>query len=263
MRYFLGLLAAVALVAGATKLGYDRFENEINTKTAAKTSTQASTTTLPPIIPSADQVVVVGVVSNAHIESALLDPLLVPLTITTPERGLSASGTFTGVTIDGAESSIHWDAGTPLQLGSAGETVGSLAVGAVTLDADASNMVVSFPDDEPQGISPDSFKINSPVAVAAGSGLSTARDNAAFEATPTATVTFTGGASTTFATKALTARGPGKVVLNGSLTLVRPDRSQSKITSITLDKGPFTLSFTPDVNGLKIQATLQGTVTTS
>jgi len=263
VRYFFGLLAALALVAGATKIGYDRFEDEIETRTSPR-PTLPTATTLPNILPSADQVVVVGIVSATHLESALLEPLRVPLTFNTPERGLTASGTLTGVTIDGEDSSIHWDAGTPLKLvGGGTDANGSLAPGAVTFDADASNMVATFPDELPQGLTPATYTISSPVAVSAGSGLATPHDSVTFEATPTATITFTGGASATFPTKALSVHGPGKAVLTGSLTVVKPDRTQTQVSSITLDKGPFTITFTPDVNGLRVQATLQGTVTTA
>lgn len=260
VRYFLGLLVAVVVVAGATKVGYDRFQDEVETRTSSATSLPPVTgTTLPDVLPSADQVVVVGTVASVHLETALLEPLATPLTVTTPERGLTSSGTFTGVTVDGADASIHWDAGTPLQLGGAG---GSIAPGAVTVDVDGSNTVVTF-DEQPQGITAGSYTIGSPVAVSAGSGLATPRDSVAFEATPTATVTFTGGATITRPTQALTARGPGKVVLTGSLTVVRPDGSQATVTTITLPAGPFTVEVTPDPAGLKVKATLQGPVTTS
>jgi hypothetical protein len=264
VRYFIGLLAAVALVAVATKVGYDRFEDEIETRSGPKATTQPTGTTLPPILPNDEQVVVVGVVSSAHLESALVEPLLVPLTINTPERGLTASATITGVTVDGEDASIHWDAGTPLALGGGGGTAGgSIAPSPITFDADASNMVIGFADDQPQGITPATYTISSPVAVSAGKGLASPRDSVSFEATPSATVTFTGGASTTFPTKALTLKGPGKVVLTGSLVVVKPDKSQTKVSSITLDKGPFTIKLTPDVGGLQVQATLEGAVTTS
>jgi hypothetical protein len=264
MRYFFGLLVAVALVAGATKVGYDRFQDEIETRSGPRPTAKPTGTTLPSILPSENQVVVVGVVASAHLESALVEPLLVPLTINTPERGGTASGTITGVTIDGEESSIHWDAGTPLALGAGGtDPVGSVAPSAITFDADASNMVVGFKDDQPQGITPGRYTISSPVAVSAGAGLASPRDSVTFDATPSATVTFTGGAAATFPTKALALKGPGKVVLTGSLTVVKPDKSQTTVSSITLDNGPFTITFTPDVGGLRIQATLQGAVTTS
>jgi hypothetical protein len=264
VRYFLALIAAVALVAGATKIGYDRFEDEIETRAAPRPTLPGTGTTLPSVLPSENQVVIVGIVSAAHLETALLEPLRVPLTFTTPERGLTASGTLTGVNIDGEDSSIHWDAGTPLQIvGGGTDTNGSLAPGALTFDADASNMVATFPDEIPQGLTPATYTISSPVAVSAGAGLATPHDTVTFEATPTATITFTGGASLTFPTKALSAHGPGKVVLNGSLTVVKPDRSQTQVASVTLDKGPFSITFTPDANGLRIQATLQGTITTA
>jgi len=260
VRYFFGLLAAVALVAGATTLGYNRFQDELETRTAPSTTAPKTTgTTLPDILPSSGQVVVVGTASAVHLESALLEPLPTPLTITTPSRGLDAGATFTGLTVDGQDSSIHWDAGTPLQLAGVG---GSIAVGAVTVDADGANTVVTF-GDLPQGLSSGPYTISSPVAVSLGSALPAARDTVGFTATATATVTFTGGASTSFPTQKLSARGPGKVVLTGGLTLVRPDGTQSSISTATLPTGPFTVELTLDDKGLTVRATLQGAVETT
>ncbi|MEO7557211.1 MAG: hypothetical protein ABIV94_11480 [Acidimicrobiales bacterium] len=260
VRYFLGLLAAVALVAGATTLGYNRFQDELETRTAPSTTAPKPTgTTLPEVLPSGGQVVVVGTVSSVHLESALIDPLPTPLTITTPNRGLDAGATFTGLTVDGQDSSIHWDAGTPLQLAG---TAGSIAVGAVTVDADGSTTVVTF-GDLPQGVTAGPYTINNPVAVSLGDALPAARDTVGFTATATATVTFTGGAAASFPTQKLSARGPGKAVLTGGLTLVRPDGTQSTISSATLPTGPFTVELTLDDRGLTVRATLQGTVETT
>src|SRR4051812_34497491 len=100
VRYFLGLLAAIALIAGATKIGYDRFEDEIQTRTSTSGgATSAPSTTLPDILPGLNQVYVAGTIANAHLETALIDPLTLPLTITAAQRGLESSATITGVTV--------------------------------------------------------------------------------------------------------------------------------------------------------------------
>ena len=78
MRYFFSLLAAVLLVAGVTKVGYDRFEDEIETGSGSPAVTE-TTTTLPSVLPNERQVVVTGIVTTAHLESTLLPPLNVTL----------------------------------------------------------------------------------------------------------------------------------------------------------------------------------------
>ncbi len=254
MRYFVWLVAALALVAGATKVGYDRFEQEIETRTSPHES--AVTTTLPQQLPGQDQVLLVGTIAHAHLESALLDPLILPVTITTPQRGLSAGGTFDGVTIGGKSGSIHWDAGTPLKLSGSG----ALALGAVDLDVDTSTITIQM-GEKPHGLSAGDYQISSPVAVQTGKSLATPQDSASFTAGGASTVAFVGGALTTFPVKAFTAKGPGKVVLNGAFTLVRPDGSQVYVTNVSFDTGPFDATFTPSANGVQAKVTLQGQYT--
>jgi hypothetical protein len=259
VRYFLGLLAAVALIAGVTKIGYDRFEDEIRTRTntAEAGPTAAVTTTAPEVLPAANQVFVAGTVANAHAETALIDPLALPLTITAQTRGAESSATFTGVTVDGKAASIHWDAGTPLQLAGSG----SLVPGAGTLDIDTSSISFTF-GKRPQGIAPGDYTINSPVAVSIGKGLAQPHQSVSFKATSSAAVIFTGAISTSFPTRTFTAKGPGKVVLTGSLAVVQPDGAQASASSATLDAGPFQLQFLPAGDNLTVKATLQGAVTT-
>jgi hypothetical protein len=99
------------------------------------------------------------------------------------------------------------------------------------------------------------------VAVGTGS-LATPADHVTMTAVDGSGVVFRGDATATFGTVSLALQGNGKVVLTGDLVLVRPDKSQKKVPSVSFETGPFGVKVDPTATGLQVSATLQGAVTT-
>ena len=268
MKYLVGLLVTIAVVVGATIAGYNYFENEIETRAGTSAGTSGGGgddggvigggTTVPTSLPRQSQVIVQGTVTSIHLEGARVDSLPMPLVVTTPSRGNGSGGTFQNVQVDGQPTEIEWDAGQPLRLGGDG---GFLVTGPLTIDADSTNTVIGL-GKAPHGFAAGTYTITSSVAVGSG-GLGKAVDSVSFVATNGSSVAFRGEASTTLPTRALAMRGTGNVVIQGDLTVIRPDGSQTKITSATLPAGPFDVSITPGGSGLAVNGTLQGDVTTS
>lgn len=260
MKYFVGLLAALGLAAGLTVGGYSLWERALSTRTGSDNGgviAGGGGSAAPSTSPAPIKVTVTGTVTAIRIEGAV-GSLALPLTVTTPERGAGSGATIKGVTVDGAPSEIEWDAGRPLNLAGDG---GALALAPVVVDADASNMVISL-GSSAHGFAPGSYTIDTPVAVGTG-GLAKPVTSVTFAASKTSTVAFRGGASTTFEPRALSLTGPGKVVLAGDLTLLKPDGSTTKAAMITLVAGPFVLSIVPVDGGYTLQqASLQGVIQT-
>ena len=266
MKYLAGLLAVVALVGGATVLGYNYFEHAVDTRSGGGGGRgvddggvikAADTTTVPTSLPNSNQVIVTGTITTIHLEGARIDSLPMPLTVTTPQRGEGAGATMQNVQVDGASTDIEWDAGTPLQLAGDG---GALVTGPCTVDADPTTTIVGF-GTSPNGFAPASYAVSSPVAVGTGS-LARPVDQATMVASDQSAITFRGDASTTYGTVALTMNGTGKAEIHGQLVVVRPDGSQQQVSSVVLDNGPFKAAIDPTASGLQVSVTLQGTVTT-
>ena len=267
MKYFVGLLALLGLAAGLTFGGYTLWDHAVATRTGADdnggvigggpsggTDTTATTT------PAPKQVTVTGTVFSLHAEGAVMAPLALPLTITTPERGEGSGATIKAIMVDGKPSSIEWDAGLPFELSSEGDG-GALVVAPLTVDADRDHVYVSY-DDAAHGFAPGSYHLDTPVAVGTG-GLATPVKSVTFDATAASTVTFRGNASTTFDAHDLSLRGPGRVVLDGDLTVLQPDGSKTRTLQVTLDTGPFQIDLAFGKDGYAInQVTLQGVIHT-
>jgi hypothetical protein len=263
VKYFVGLLALLGLTAGLTVGGYQLWEHAVSTRTGAEdnggviaggsTTAPGPTTTAP----APTQVTVTGTLSALHVEGAVLEPLELPLTITTPERGEGSGATVKGITVDGRQSGIEWDAGTPLEL----QGDGKLQLAPLEVDADADHVYLNFATGA-HGFSPGEYHIDTPVAVGTA-GLATPEQSVTFEATVTSTITFRGNASTTLDPRELSIRGPGKVVLAGDLTIVQADGTSAKAAMVTLAAGPFQLLIKPVDGGYDLaQCTLQGVIQT-
>jgi hypothetical protein len=263
VKYFVGLLALLGLAAGLTFGGYQLWDHAVSTRTGADDNggviAGGSTTVpgAPTTALAAKQVTVTGTVTAVHVEGAVIAPLGLPLTITTPERGEGSGATVKGITVDGKPSGIEWDAGTPLELGGDG----TLQLAPLEVDADADHLYINFSTGA-HGFSPGEYHIDTPVAVGTG-GLATPVRSVTFEATTSSTITFRGNASTTLDPRELSIQGPGRVVLAGDLTVVQPDGSSLKAAMVTLASGPFTLAIAPAPGGYTLQqATLQGVIQT-
>ena len=256
----MGLLAILALIVGATVVGYNAFQDAVDTRAGGGSTDDAGVieagTTVPTSVPNANQVIVLGTITSIHLDGARLDALPMPLTVTAPQGEGAAS--FQNVLVGGATTDIEWNAGTPLNLSSDG---GYIVTGPLTLDADPSSMVIHF-GQLPHGFAAGTYQITSSVAVGTGS-LAQAVDQVAFSVDGSSSLSFRGDTSATFGPLSLSTRGTGNVVITGDLTIVRPDRSQTKIASITLESGPFDAALTPIAGTVSVHATLQGSVTTA
>jgi hypothetical protein len=252
LKYFVGMLALVALVAGATVGAYNAWDRATHTRddNGGVLGGGATEETLPADTPApADgQVIVTGTITAAHLDGATtITSLATPITATTATRG-EGGATITPVLVNGKSTSIEWTAGQPLPLTGDG---GSLALGPVAIDVTDGISVVL---DGVQGMAPGTYKISTSVAVG-----SQPKDSVTFTATDKTTIQFRGNASTPLPTPDLTTDGSGAVSLEGALTITHPNRTTTTASSISLDGGTYTIKLTPAVGGgFNVEATLQG-----
>ncbi|MEY2453607.1 MAG: hypothetical protein QOD92_3181 [Acidimicrobiaceae bacterium] len=258
MKYFVGMLAIVGLVAGATVGAYRAWDKATHTRedNGGVLAGAPSPATLPPEAPTPaeGQVIVSGTLSTAHVEGLDLGTLPTPFTVSTATRG-EGGATITPVLVNGKSTSIEWTAGQPLPLSGDG---GGLTLGPVALDvADGVTLLL----DGVHGVVPGTYTIATSVAVG-----SQPKDSVTFEATDTTTIEFRGTATTPVSAIPLSAvdpttgaSGTGTVTLEGALTVAHPDRSTTTAAAITLDSGTYTIALTPAPGGgFNVQATLQG-----
>jgi hypothetical protein len=251
VKYFVGLLAIVALVAGATVGGYRVWDRATHTRddNGGVLAGGDTSPTLPPEVPAPapGQVIVTGTVTAAHLEGAAIAQLAMPITVSTAVRG-EGGATITPVLVNGKTTSIEWNAGQPLPLSGDG---GSLALGPVAIEVTDGIVLIL---DGVHGVAAGTYTIDTSVAVG-----SQPKDSVTFTATDTTTIQFRGTASTPLPTPELTTDGSGALTLQGSLTIAHPDRSTSPASAITLDSGTYSIKLTPaEGGGFTVQATLQG-----
>lgn len=262
--FLVGLLV-LAVVGGATfavgsvvGLGDDD-DGPAEPVLAAEPTTTTSTAPL-----ADDQVVVTGVATAVTVEGAVLGGVEVVLpTISTPSAGLGSGARFEGAVVDDETAAIAWDAGRPLDFGDA--TPLRLRPAVVDLAAAPGGVVVTFPDGEAIPVVPGGYEIDAPVAVTT-TGLGSPRDSVTFTATEATTVAFTGSASGTMPVGAVSATGPGRVVLQGTFEVRRPDGTTATATAVELPSGSFRIAFTPTADGAGFtldDALLEGAVVVS
>ena len=170
-----------------------------------------------------------------------------PITVTTANRG-EGGATITPVLVDGASTSIEWNAGQPLPLTGDG---GSLALAPIAVEVTDGIALVL---DGVHGVAPGTYKVTTSVAVG-----SQPKDSVTFTATDKTTIQFRGTATTPLPTPELTTGGSGSLSLQGTLSLTHADRTVTQASSITLDSGTYKITLTPAVGGgFNVQATLQG-----
>jgi hypothetical protein len=253
VKYFVGMLAIVALVAGATVGTYRAWDRATHTRddNGGVLAGGATSATLPADVPAPaeGQVTVTGTITAAHLDGATIASLATPITVTTANRG-EGGATITPVLVNGKSTSIEWTAGQPLPLSGDG---GSLALGPVAVDVTDGIALVL---DGVHGVAPGTYKIGTSVAVG-----SQPKDSVTFLATDKTTVQFRGGASTPLPTADLTTNGTGALSLEGTLTVAHPDRTTSQASAVTLDSGTYSITIIPAVGGgFNVTATLQGPI---
>jgi hypothetical protein len=250
VKYFLGLLAIVAVVAGATVAGYRAWDKATHTRDDNGGVLSAPGTTAPAgTVPAKDQISIVGGVTSMHIDGATIDNLPMPITVTTASRGVGGV-TITPVEVNGKTTAIDWQAGQPLPISGDG---GNLLLKGVTIEASPDGVAVVL--DGVQSFTPGSYRISTSVAVGPDP-----KDAVDFTATDKTTAKFRGTASTPW-DGPLTTQGAGSITLDGTVTVTHPDGSKTQATHLELDQGLYKLTLTPTPRGDYIlQATLQGTV---
>ena len=250
VKQFVGMLAIVGLVAGATVGAYRAWDRATHTREdngGVLAGDVGPASTLPPGIPgpAEGQVSVTGTVTAAHLEGVALGTLATPITVSTAERGLGGA-TITPALVNGKSTSIEWSAGAPLPLEGDG---GSLLLGPVTVDVTDGITVIL---DGVHGFAPGTYKIATSVAVG-----SAPKDAVTFIATDESTIDFRGTATTPILT--LTTDGTGALSIQGDLKIAHPDRTITPASAITLDSGTYEIVLTPlEGGGFTVQALLQG-----
>ena len=207
-----------------------------------------------------DQSVVSGTVTKivgSKVEGA--PPLAVPLTMTV-SRGSGIKAEFSGGAVAGKKATITWDGGRPLPL----RGQGSIDLnGPVNFDVTAKGASWAL-DGGTRLLTPGSYTFGSTVAVSqTGGGFGSAKEGARLDvpAGASASVNTEGGVRVATPAAALKLRGPGQLVLEGSLEVetrggVRPARK------ITFGPGAFELDIQPEGGGYRIErAFLQGPTT--
>lgn len=250
VKYFAGMLAIVALVAGATVGAHRAWDRATHTREDnGGVLTSGGSATLPDgtPAPAEGQVIVTGTVTAAHLEGALVTTLATPITVTTANRG-QGGARITPVLVNGASTSIEWTAGQPLPLTGDG---GSLALGPIKVDVtDGITLVL----DGVHGVAPGTYNIATSVAVG-----SQPKNSVTFTATEKTTIQFRGTATTPLSTPDLGTNGSGTLSLEGALTIAHSDGTTSQASAISLDGGTYTIKFTPAVGGgFDVLASLQG-----
>jgi len=256
VKYFAGLLAVVAVVAGATAAVYRLWDDVTHTRSSDNGGTlTAPASSLDPGLPAPaeGQVFVSGTVTGGHFEAATVPALPTPFTVTTPQRGEGAGATITGVDVNGKTSSIEWDAGRPLVVQGDG---GSLLLGPVTVDLTDGGGTITL-DGAVHGFASATYTIATPVAVSTG-GLGRPADKVTFTANGDSHVVFRGGATVPLGATAYRITGQGPLHLEGALSVAHTDRSLTAEQSLTLDSGTYDLTISPVGGGWAILATLTG-----
>ena len=258
---FLAGLLVLAAVAGATfgvvkALDLDDGDVEAGGPAVTVADGGGGTPESPEIELLDDQVEVTGTATGITVEGAAFDRIDTPLLVNTAARG-QGGGTLTDVEVDGQLTDVAWDAGQPFDL----RGDGGIIPQAMNLFAAPAGITVGFPDNSVNEIVPGSYGLETPVAIGRG-GLARPQDAVAFEATVESTVVFRGGASTAIAPRELAFEAGGRVLLEGTFRVRRPDGTTADAVGVELPEGAYRLTATPrpDGTGYDVVVLLQGAV---
>jgi len=218
-------------------------------------------TEAPVEVLGADQSVVTGTIAKlVGTKISEAPPLPLPLTLTAGARGGGTKAEFSGGAVAGKNASITWDGGRPLPV----RGQGSIDLnGPVDVELKPGGATWSL-DGTSRLLTPGAYTFGATVAVSALSGsLGEPRDGARLDvpAGAAASLRTNGNVRTTTPAAAITLRGPGQLVLEGTFELrtrdgVRPAQK------ITFGVGAFELELEPQPDGYRIvRAFLQGPTT--
>lgn len=207
---------------------------------------------------AADQAVVTGTLTRL-VGTRVSDapPLPLPLTLTVATRGGGTKAEFGGGAVDGKNATISWDGGRPLPLRGQGAIDLNGPVNMELTPAGGSWAL----DGGSRLLTPGSYAFGATVAVSPlNAGLGAPRENAKLDvpAGAAASLRTNGDVRTTTPASALKLRGPGELVLEGSLE-VRTREGPRTVRKVTFGPGAFEVDLEPQPGGYRIgRAFLQG-----
>lgn len=214
-----------------------------------------TTTEAVEIVPGPGQTRVTGTVTTASMTGAQVPPLPTPLIITVPNRGVGGLR-MTAAIVSGKRSTIVWNAGQPLPLNGRG----GLDLSPARVDLSPGSLRWHL-DGAAHTLTPARYSFGAPVAVGE-SGLAAPVDQVDFTADGQTAFTTSGDAGVTLPPRPLHVTGPGSVELAGALT-VQSDRATTEATTARFGEGAYDLTATPEGDGWRIDALVQGPRTSS
>jgi hypothetical protein len=191
------------------------------------------------LVPRTGQVLVTGTVTSVTATNANASPLKPPFTISVPNRG-QGGASITGVQVGGRTVAISWYAGQPLPVSGSGTL--NLAGAPVTVNSSGITWSLDGPARQ---LTPGHFFLGAPVAVGTA-GLAQPFDTVNLIAGPTASIQTTGGATAHLPPGAIRLVGPGRVTLQGHLT-VRSPKGVRTVNTVTLGAPPVSYSYSIDL----------------
>jgi hypothetical protein len=200
------------------------------------------------------QALVLGHLDGLNATDAQTATIPLPVTITVPERGVG-SAEFLDIRIDGAATTIRWDAGQPLPL------TGTGAIDLGPADVDVATGAITWHLDHGQRLlRPGRYVVGTSVAVGRA-GLATPRDGAAFDAVPGSGFITNGDARIVLSPQPLGLTGPATIALTGTFAMATSSATTHP-RSIRFGPGPMLVAVTPTAGGgFDVAALLQGPVT--
>jgi len=209
---------------------------------------------------AADQVEVSGTVTRLVGIKVEAPPLALPLTLTVAQRGGGTKADFSGGAVAGKNATVSWDGGRPLPLTGQGSIDLNGPVNVELTGAGASWAL----DGGSRLLTPGTYSFGATVAVTAvNGGLGIPKENARLDVPPGAAASLLTGddVRTTTPAAAIKLRGPGQLVLEGTLD-VRSRDGMRQAGKITFGPGAFELDLEPQPGGYRLgRALLQGPMT--
>jgi len=238
----------LALVAASGCRGVERERPTVPT-------TETATAATRPL--EGDQAEVIGTVTRV-VGTQVAGPVLslpVSLSVT---RGGGTKATITGGRVGGRDQTVAWDGGRPLPISG----MGSLDL-AGPADVEVSAIGTAWLlDESARTLTTGNYRLGATVAVGS-TGLASPQDGVTVAVSGTAALSTKGGVRAVIARARTTLSGPGRLVLEGDLTL-RTRAGTTPTGLVRFGPGPFELTLEPRPEGggyTVSRALLQGPVT--
>lgn len=255
IQLFLGGLLVVAAVAAVTfgvVQALDLDDDGVAAPDGPAVTPDGTETGTPEEQPLApDEVEVTGVATGVTVEGA-------SVTIDVPLVAEGGTAVLTDVEVDGQLTDVVWHGGRPFDL----RGDGSVVPQTVNLFAAPHAVTAQFVDGVVNELTPGSYALRTPVAVGR-EGVAQAYDGAGFASSVESTLVFIGGTTTSFLPRQLELEATGRVRLEGTLEIRRPDDTTVGASVVELADGGYRLTALPrpDATGYDVRVVLQGDVT--